>query len=299
MNIFINISLIISCLHNQNRSIFINIQPFGFMIFLICLASGTNETSGAFKRSHSTKKERIPVYLMNKILIILLLMMIPLSSCATLSSMDGDTQESIEKKDNPVLWRKVNNLENHAINSQVNTGAIHNEIKKLNQELNTTKEKIKTLQEQLQQLMQEIENEKIPSATKGKNAMPRLSVPPEQQRLMEKKTTEPSVAQQTRQQVIKDKKDNGKGVQNLQIKILSGDGRQESAEKMKNKLTGMGYPVRMVDLAPRKNFEANAVFFAVGYREQAEEIAKKIGGNIPIKPISWHSVFNIIIVSAQ
>jgi hypothetical protein len=261
-----------------------------------CLS--VNETSGILERFHSIRKERIAAYIMNKCSIILFLMITFLSGCATLGSSDEMTQESTEKKENPVLWRKVNHLENHAINSQVNAGAVQNEIKKLKQELNTTNEKIKALQEQLQQVMLEIENDKLPLTTKGKGATPQAVVHPEMFSA-DKKTAEQSTVQQTRNSVNKGKKDSDVGAHNLQIKILSGDGRQETAEKMKNKLTGMGYPVRMVDMAPRRNFASSAVFFAAGYREQAEQIAKKIGGNIPIKPMSWHSVFNIIIVSAQ
>ena len=236
---------------------------------------------------------------MNRIFI-LLLIIIPLSGCSTLRSIDGSTQETIEKKDNPVLWRKVNILENHAINSQVNTGTLQKEVKKLNQELDTAKKKIETLQGQVQQLILDIENEKIPVATKESRAIPQPAAEPEHQSLTEKSTTGRFVDERTRDhQVIKDKKSDGEDLHNLQIKVLSGDGHQDSAERMKNKLTGMGYPVRMIDLAPRKNFASNAIFFASGYRDQAEQLAKKIGGDIPIKPISWHSVYNIIVVSAQ
>ena len=236
---------------------------------------------------------------MNRIFI-LLLIIIPLSGCATLRSIDGSTQETIEKKDNPVLWRKVNILENHAINSQINTGTLQKEVKKLNQEVDTANKKIETLKGQVQQLMLDIENEKIPVTTKESRAMPKPAGQPEHHSLAEKSNTGQFVNQRTRdRQVIKDKKENVEDVHNLQIKVLSGDGHQDSAERMKNKLTGMGYPVHMIDLAPRKNFASNAVFFASGYRDQAEQLAKKIGGNTPIKPISWPSVYNIIVVSAQ
>jgi hypothetical protein len=237
---------------------------------------------------------------MKNSLILLLLLMVPLWGCATMRSVDDNTQESIERKDNPVLWRKVNILENHAINTQVNTGALQKEIKKLNQEVNAANEKIESLKKQVQQLILQIENEKIPVRTNINTLMPQLAGQKEQNRFAEKRDTDAVVGQRTRdRQVIKDNRDSGVGLQNLQIKVLSGDGHLDSAERMKNKLIGMGYPVRMIDFAPRNNFTSSAVFFASGYREQADQIAKKIGGNIQIKPIVWHTIFNIIVVSSQ
>jgi len=65
---------------------------------------------------------------MNRIFI-LLLMIIPFSGCATLRSIDGSTQETIEKKIIPSSGEKLIFFENHAINSQINTGTLQKEVK--------------------------------------------------------------------------------------------------------------------------------------------------------------------------
>jgi outer membrane murein-binding lipoprotein Lpp len=78
------------------------------------------------------------------------------------------------------------------------------------------------------------------------------------------------------------------------IKILAGLSRMPMARVFASKLTATGYRVERVDQAPR-SFEKTTVYYASGYENEARDIARRIGKDIAIKPITWNSAFRIIV----
>ncbi|MFB3924858.1 MAG: LytR C-terminal domain-containing protein [Syntrophales bacterium] len=84
-------------------------------------------------------------------------------------------------------------------------------------------------------------------------------------------------------------------IKSLRIKILAGNSRLSSARALSSKLTGMGYRIEKVDRAPR-SFAATTVFFAADSENEAKNIANKLGAGTAMKPITWSSVYNLIIV---
>ncbi len=85
----------------------------------------------------------------------------------------------------------------------------------------------------------------------------------------------------------------------LRIKVLTGDGQLASASQMAEMVTAMGYKVEKVDMAPTANFSRHTVFYAPDARKDAENITKRMGGNAVAIPLSWPSVFNIILVAGK
>jgi hypothetical protein len=86
----------------------------------------------------------------------------------------------------------------------------------------------------------------------------------------------------------------------LRIKVLSGDGDLNSAKEAAKKLRNMGYNIKLIDLAPRPNFSRNTVFFAPKFKNEAKSLAPGLGGAVTIfKPLSWSSVFDIIVVTGK
>jgi len=85
----------------------------------------------------------------------------------------------------------------------------------------------------------------------------------------------------------------------LKIKVLSGSGKLSPARRMAKRLSKMGYKVQAIDLAPRSNIKRNMVFYSEDCRQQAEHISKRLGGNTIIKPLSWPSIFNLIVVTGN
>jgi hypothetical protein len=85
----------------------------------------------------------------------------------------------------------------------------------------------------------------------------------------------------------------------IKIKVLSGDGKFKSAKAMAKRLKKMGYKINRLDLAPRANFKMDTVFYAKNFSGEAREMAKRLGGNAITKPLTWNSIFDIIVVKGK
>ncbi len=87
------------------------------------------------------------------------------------------------------------------------------------------------------------------------------------------------------------------GLKSIRLKVLSGDGRIDSARRMAKRLTAMGYRVESVGMAESSDYPANTVYFAAKYKPEAKTLAAKIGKDTIVKPLTWKSVFAIIVVT--
>jgi hypothetical protein len=83
----------------------------------------------------------------------------------------------------------------------------------------------------------------------------------------------------------------------LRIKVLSGNGSLLSAKQTAARLRKMGYAIDRTDLAPSTAFPREKVFFAKGYESEAKELARKLSSDSVSAPISWKSIFDIIVVT--
>lgn len=87
------------------------------------------------------------------------------------------------------------------------------------------------------------------------------------------------------------------GPKALRIKVLSGDGKADSARKMARRIASMGYKVESVGMAQSADYPAITVYFAPKYKAEAKTLATKLGKETISKPLSWKSVFNLIVVT--
>lgn len=87
------------------------------------------------------------------------------------------------------------------------------------------------------------------------------------------------------------------GPKALRIKVLSGDGKADSAKKMARRIASMGYKVESVGMAQSADYPAITVYFAPKYKAEAKTLATKLGKETISKPLSWKSVFNLIVVT--
>ncbi|MBA4422641.1 MAG: hypothetical protein C0390_05995 [Syntrophus sp. (in: bacteria)] len=85
----------------------------------------------------------------------------------------------------------------------------------------------------------------------------------------------------------------------VKIKVLAGDGNIASARRMAKRLVKMGYRVKLIDRAERSDFALNTVYHAVDYGVAADDIVKKLGGNTISLPLTWQSIFDLIIVTGR
>jgi septal ring factor EnvC (AmiA/AmiB activator) len=94
-------------------------------------------------------------------------------------------------------------------------------------------------------------------------------------------------------------KETGLKRQPLTIKVLAGDGQKDSAAAMAKKLRGMGYRVARIDQAPRSDFKVHTVYCKPGRQKAAADLARKLGRGAVVRPLSWPSAFDIIVVTGQ
>jgi vacuolar-type H+-ATPase subunit I/STV1 len=87
------------------------------------------------------------------------------------------------------------------------------------------------------------------------------------------------------------------GLKSIRIKVLSGDGKIDSAKKMAKRITALGYKVESVGMSDNTDYPANTVYFAPNHKTQAKGLASKLGKETITKPLSWKSVFNLIVVT--
>lgn len=88
------------------------------------------------------------------------------------------------------------------------------------------------------------------------------------------------------------------GLKGIRIKVLSGDGRMLSAKNLARKLEGLDYKVTRTDIAPY-GFSKVTVFYALGFKDSAEDLSRKINASGGIKPLTWKSAFDIIVISTD
>jgi len=87
------------------------------------------------------------------------------------------------------------------------------------------------------------------------------------------------------------------GLKSIRIKVLSGDGKIESAKKMAKRISTLGYKVESVGMSENTDYPANTVYFAPNHKAQAKSLASKLGKDTISKPLSWKSVFHLIVVT--
>ncbi len=87
------------------------------------------------------------------------------------------------------------------------------------------------------------------------------------------------------------------GLKSIRMKVLSGDGKVASAKKMAKRLTSMGYKVEGVGMADHSDYPAHTIYFASKYKKEAKALAKKLGKETITKPLTWKSVFSLIVVT--
>jgi hypothetical protein len=90
---------------------------------------------------------------------------------------------------------------------------------------------------------------------------------------------------------------NETNLKNLKVKVLSGNGKLPTARQMSKRLIAMGYRVEDIGTATRTDYTVNTIYFATDYKIEAQRLAARLGGETVAKPLTWSSVFHIIVVA--
>jgi Tfp pilus assembly protein PilN len=89
---------------------------------------------------------------------------------------------------------------------------------------------------------------------------------------------------------VKEKPD----LKKVRIKILAGKAQMAKAKGFSTKLKGKGYKVERVNRA-QKAFAKTTVYYASGFEKEAKAISRELGPRSITQPLTWKSVFNVII----
>jgi len=85
----------------------------------------------------------------------------------------------------------------------------------------------------------------------------------------------------------------------LKIKVLSGDGNLNSARMMKKRLEELACETDAIGLAPRSDFKKTTLYVKAGCEKEGQLLASGLGDNTVMRPLTWSSIFDIIIVTGR
>jgi len=92
--------------------------------------------------------------------------------------------------------------------------------------------------------------------------------------------------------------DASRGKQPLTVKVLTGTGDIRGAKLLANTLRSSGYNVAVVDYSA-SDIHQNTVFYATGHRNEALNMSRIMGRNTIVKPLTWNSIFKLIVVKGR
>jgi len=193
------------------------------------------------------------------------------SGCSTLGFFDKSSKDDVER-------------------SKASIAHLNDQLADLNKELDALKKEVQELKEEAQMEEEEAGTEEG-SLTGQAGTVTEKQIQEEviESKTEKKKTTEEQPAIQGKEVDLK----------TLKVKVLSGNGKLSSAREMSKKLIRMGYKIEDIDLAPRKDFTVNTIYFASNYQKEAQHLAARLGGKTISKPMTWSSNFHIIVVGVQ
>jgi hypothetical protein len=233
------------------------------------------------------------------------------SGCTIMRYFDGSSNEDREKfstsKDE--LWNQVKRLKQDNEARQRTLGEKQADIALMNIEITSLKQEMEGLKTDLQQAKEARQKDIAKADKEDKFLKDQISPLKEQTIGVEEKKGEISIPEKEgikkEQKADVEKKDvvqttlveKGIGPKMLKIKVLSGNGKISSAKALSGKLTKLGYRVENIGIAPRSNFDVNTVYFAPEYKNEAQQMAARLGGDTIYKPLTWPSVFHMIVVA--
>jgi len=220
--------------------------------------------------------------------VFVMILCMTMSGCAAMRHVDGSSDEDMKKfrasKDE--LWNEMEKLEQY-------NEACRRTIQEKKGEIDQLTKQVANLNKDIEGLKTEVAPAK--GVTKNEIAKPDG----------EDKSLKDQVSPVKEKTITVDKKDAPqtttveKGVEPkvFRVKVLSGNGKMSSAGAMSEKLKKLGYKIENTGLAPRSNFDVIMIYFAPDYKSEAQHVAKQLGGGAITKPLTWPSVFHMIVVT--
>ena len=196
--------------------------------------------------------------------------------CATSEHLEGSSKEEAEefKMTKEEMWNEMERLKVENANLQRQIDTLREEDQRIRDE---NENKIAEVKDENELLNEQINKLKEENKTIG-----------DENQVLTAKLTKLQLQHEL-------EKDIGK----LRVKVLCGDGDLSSGKEMAKKLKNMGYQIELFGYAPRSNFFRNTVFFAPKFENEAKRLVLSLGGNAITKPVTWSSIFDLIVVTGK
>jgi hypothetical protein len=203
----------------------------------------------------------------------LLLLFLMTTGCTLFRFVDDSSPEEIEKFETPKdeLWKQSQSLKRWNAVYQQQLADQQTEITRMNTELASCRTEIARADGRVMELSKTIDS--LNAQMKQRQEVVQTTPPPPKEPVKERTP--------------------------VTIKVLAGNGNIASAKSLSKRLDKMGYPVKSIDKASRSDYKVNTIFFGSGYETTAAILAKKLGRGAITKPLTWRSIFNVIIVTGS
>jgi hypothetical protein len=173
-------------------------------------------------------------------------------------------------------------------------------IAQLNEQIASVNKELTLLKSEVQK-MKEVEASAKASSTAGETGASREKEAAVSETGKKEQVKEVDISKRDEMKKPADEKPAVQGkeisLKNLKVKVLSGNGKLPTARQMSKRLIGMGYRVADIGTASRADYTANTIYFAPDYKAEAQRLAARLGGKTIAKPLTWSSVFHIIVVA--
>jgi hypothetical protein len=206
-----------------------------------------------------------------------------LHGCGALEYVDGSPNDEIEKFKMPEdeMWKELKKARNESAQVKHQVNALQEENQRIRDE---NKLRIRLMTDQTESLDEQIvtlkeENQRLTD---------------ENQALLQK-----AASRQEEYGAPASKPYDLECLQDLKIKVLSGDGDLGSAREMAKTLREKGCAIESVQHAPRSNFLYTTVYSTPECQEKAKRIVSFLGSSTIYKQLTWGSVFDIIVVTGK
>lgn len=206
--------------------------------------------------------------------------------CAGVDQPDRDvTPKTVAKEPKGTkdeLWIDKERLRLENVELQRQIAVLSTENERIVREYENRMDRLKTLNQLLNKEIEELKDENQTAASEN--------------RLLKRKLSQ---LQSRKEPIAHEQKASKADIRSLKIKVLSGDGDLRSAQVMAEKLKKMGYETKAIDLAPQSSFSRDTVYFTSKSQQEAKQLVSRLGGDAVLKPLSWPSVFDLIVVTGR
>ncbi|MEE8299670.1 MAG: hypothetical protein V3R28_00015 [Desulfatiglandales bacterium] len=204
--------------------------------------------------------------------------------CALLEYLGGSPKGEVErfKMTEEEMWNEMERLETENVDLQSQINALREENQRIRDEKEKEMAGMKDENEALNEQINMLKEESQRASDENQVLANKLTDLQEESKAISSESDEL-------------KRDIGK----LKIKVLSGDGNLNSAKAMAKRLMKMGYKIGAILYAPRSDFSQDTVYFAPKFQEDAKRLLPSLGSNAISKPLTWPSIFDLIIVTGK